>query len=176
VPCATPSQGSAPAARVPTAHAATAASRATGASPPAGPASATGTPRSATHRRAAACAAATTRTARGASGKQGARSPGAWHSATVSPNPSDCPPPGVRPGTLGTLRWAPASTAGPAPAPTDPVAPGTLLPPATRMGAPGRLSATAAPGTQVSACCGLLGVPSPVRRHCPVLCANRSPL
>lgn len=176
MPSATPSQGSAPAARVPTAHAATAASRATGASRPASPASATGTLRSATHRRAAACAAATTRTARGASGRQGAHSPGTWQSAAVSPNPPDCPPPGVPSGTLGTRRWALASTAGPAPALMDLAAPGTSLPPATRMGAPGRLSATAAPGTQVSACCGLLSVRSPVPRHCSVLCANRSPL
>lgn len=138
------------------AHAATAASPATGASPSAGVASAMGTLRTVTPGRAAACAAATTRMARGARGKCSVRlDRGRVLLAALAP--ADLQPAGVRLGTLGTQRWALGSTAGPAPAPRGPAAPGTSPPPATRTAAPSRLSASAVLGTQVGARHSMLG-------------------
>lgn len=107
------------------AHAVTAASLATGVSLSAGPASAMGMLRTATLGQAAACAAVTTQMVKGARG--------------------------ARPDTLGTQRWAPGSTAGPAPVLRGPAPPAISLPPATKTAAPNRSSATAALGTQVPA-------------------------
>lgn len=130
------------------AHAVTAASLATGASPSAGPASAMGMLRIATLGQAAACAAVTTQTVKGARGRWDT-CPDWGRVLPAVPAPADLLPAGARLDTLGTQRWAPGSTAGPAPVLRGPAPPATSLPPATKTAAPNRSSATAALGTQV---------------------------